>query len=286
MLVSVLTPSFNQGRWIGDNLRSVSCQTYPRIEHVVMDGGSTDNTLAVLRDFGEDEPSVTWRSEPDNGQAHAVNKALLASKGDIIGWLNSDDAYFNSTVVECVVDTFAKYPSVDVVYGHAALVNGDGLILHALWVPRFQRRVFRHINFIPQPTAFVRRSALGMKMLDESFDYAMDRELWLRLGVRGKVKRIPRALAIDRHHSMRKVMNMHDVAEADTLRLDVMYAVNHRHRAYPAAVRFSSGAARIFGLRLLPQMRGDLAFDGHIDSWLALCKRQVAVRRSAMPMGG
>lgn len=90
-LVSVLTPSFNQAQWLGDAIRSVRCQTYPRVEHIVMDGGSSGATLAVLKNAPE---SVIWRSERDGGQSDALNKALALSEGEIIGCLNSDDAYF------------------------------------------------------------------------------------------------------------------------------------------------------------------------------------------------
>src|SRR5258707_986120 len=99
-LVSVVTPSFNQGRWLIENLRSVAVQSYPLIEHVVMDGGSTDGSLAVLADAS---PSVVWESGPDNGQSDAINKAFRRSSGEIIGWLNSDDAYFSSDVVDKAV---------------------------------------------------------------------------------------------------------------------------------------------------------------------------------------
>ena len=91
-LVSILTPSFNQAAWLGDNLRSVACQTYPDIEHVVMDGGSTDGSVDILRAAGD---SIVWRSEPDRGQSDAINKAFSLSHGEIIGWINSDDAYFD-----------------------------------------------------------------------------------------------------------------------------------------------------------------------------------------------
>ncbi|HEY5484813.1 MAG TPA: glycosyltransferase, partial [Propionibacteriaceae bacterium] len=85
-VVSILTPSFNQASFLTDNLRSVACQTYPRVEHIVMDGGSTDDSAVILSDSGSE---VTWRSEPDEGQADAVNRAFRESRGEIIGWLNS-----------------------------------------------------------------------------------------------------------------------------------------------------------------------------------------------------
>jgi glycosyltransferase involved in cell wall biosynthesis len=116
-LVSILTPSFNQARWLVDTLQSVARQTYPHIEHIVMDGGSTDGTVDLLTHAGS---RVTWKSEPDRGQSHALNKALAASTGEIIGWINSDDAYYDVDAVAAVAQCFARHPEVDVVYGHAA----------------------------------------------------------------------------------------------------------------------------------------------------------------------
>src|SRR5713226_6394238 len=113
-LVSILTPSFNQARWLADNLRSVTNQTYPHIEHIIMDGGSTDSSVEILKKAG---PNVRWRSEPDRGQSHALNKAFAESRGEVIGWLNSDDAYFTPTAVAEAVQVFERCPDVNVVYG-------------------------------------------------------------------------------------------------------------------------------------------------------------------------
>ena len=140
-LVSILTPSFNQGRWLGDNLASVAAQSYGSIEHVVMDGGSRDETLDLLE---ATDGRVKWRSEPDRGQSHALNKALGASEGEYIGWLNSDDAYFSRDAVSDVVSVFDADPSVNVVYGPgnwpatSAASNGTRLIWHRL--PIAQRK--------------------------------------------------------------------------------------------------------------------------------------------------
>ena len=125
-LVSILTPSLNQGRWLPDTLHSVAAQTYSNIEHIVMDGGSTDGSVDMLRSAN---PRVRWWSEPDRGQSHALTKGFAVSQGDVIGWLSSDDAYFYRGAVADAVDLFNRYPEVDVLYGHAALVNADGLAL-------------------------------------------------------------------------------------------------------------------------------------------------------------
>jgi glycosyltransferase involved in cell wall biosynthesis len=216
--VSVLTPSFNHGRWLSDNLRSVAGQTYPHIEHVVMDGGSSDESVAILQAAGD---AVVWQSQPDNGQSDAINRAFERSSGEIIGWLNSDDAYFSSDAVAEVVRTFESHPGVGMVYGHAARVDASGNLLYVLWTPPHSRKLLRMgYNPIRQPAAFIRRSAVERDLLvDPAFDFMMDRELWLHLSGRGRFHHLNRILAIDRHHLQRKSFARLDLATADRILL-------------------------------------------------------------------
>jgi glycosyltransferase involved in cell wall biosynthesis len=280
-LVSVLTPSFNQGRFIGDCLQSVRRQTYRPIEHVVCDGGSTDESVEILAGA---EGEVRWVSEPDRGQSHALNKALALANGTVIGWLNSDDAYFDTTAVEAAVDVFERRSEVDVVYGHAALVNADGLVLHMMWVPPPHRRILRLLNPIVQPAVFIRRSALGEIAVNELFHYSMDRELWLRLLRDGRrFARVDRVLAIDRHHATRKVYTRPDLARADEGRLIAEYGVppNARFRSIRKPFKIAS---RLLALRLALRRPGPLAFSGRLGPRRALVVRQLVVPRRAMRM--
>ncbi|MFN8556283.1 MAG: glycosyltransferase family 2 protein [Dehalococcoidia bacterium] len=286
-MVSVLTPSFNQAAWLGDNLRSVATQTYPRIEHVVMDGGSTDGSVELLRAAaGRDGSPVHFRSEPDRGQSHALNKAFAESRGEIIGWLNSDDAYFDRGAVGAVVKFFLRHPEVDVVYGHSALVNASGLILQMNWAPPYSRRLFRLHNFIIQPAAFIRRRALGDFVADEAYDYAMDRELWLRLAQHGTLARIDRVLAIDRHHLQRKSLSRPDLARVDYEMLRDAYGVRSGTRRARIQLKPVKVAFRLLGLTLVPAATRPLAFTGGVDSPGRLAWRQMAVKRAAMPAEG
>jgi glycosyltransferase involved in cell wall biosynthesis len=280
-LVSILTPSFNQARWLADTLQSVARQTYPHIEHIVMDGGSTDGTVDLLAQAGS---RVTWKSEPDRGQSHALNKALAASNGEIIGWINSDDAYYDVDAVAAAARCFARHPDVDVVYGHAALVNADGRILQMLWAPPFRYGLLRVHNFIVQPAAFIRRSALGVTLVDETFHYAMDYELWLRLGQGRRIAKINHVIAVDRNYPERKSVARTDLAEIDYARLRRSYgvpdfspplAVRARQRALKVAIR-------MMGVTLVPRTSAQLAFAGSYDSIGRLAARQVAVTRATM----
>jgi glycosyltransferase involved in cell wall biosynthesis len=279
-LVSILTPSFNQAAWLPDNLRSVACQTYPNIEQVVMDGGSTDGSVDILRAADD---SIRWRSEPDRGQSHAVNKAFAESLGEYIGWINSDDAYFDCRVVEDVVAHFVAHPEVDVVFGHAAQIAEDGTIIWIIWVPWFSRRLLKIVNFIGQPVAFIRRSALDEPMLDETYHFSMDYELWLRLESKGcRFDRINRITAVDRHQRARKGVTLADVLPADIARL----AETHG-RGYPRGKRFLSWGfyawRRAMGALLIPRIPRELAFTGLRTSKWDILRRQLLSWRKKWP---
>jgi glycosyltransferase involved in cell wall biosynthesis len=284
-LVSILTPSFNQARWLPDNLASVASQTYPDIEHVVMDGGSTDGSVKLLEST---TGSVLWRSEPDAGQSAALNKAFAASSGEIIGWLNSDDAYFSTSAVESVVAYFEGHPDVDVVYGHSAYVNADGLVLHMMWTPSFSRWWFRRYDFISQPTVFLRRRAIEEAFLDETFHFAMDYELWLRLAENGRpFHRIDEVLAMDRLQPERKSAVMDDVLRADIDRLRERYGIVGVHPGNRPMVALRGLWSRFAGIRLIrAALQPDLAFAARPTTYGDLLRRQIAARRSRMPVGG
>lgn len=279
-LVSILTPSFNQAQWLTDNLRSVATQTYPHIEHVVMDGGSTDGTVALLEAAGE---SVVWRSEPDKGQADAINKAFAASTGEIVGWINSDDAYFDTGVVADVVAFFDAHPDVDVAYGHCVQTTEDGAFIQILWAPPFDAELLKVADFITQPGIFLRRRVLSEPMLDESFHFALDYELWLRLLSRGaRFARIDRIVGIDRHQPERKSLTLLDVHAADTQRLVSTYGVIPAEEQVARRSRFYI-RQRLAGALLIPRTRTDLAFDAPADPRKGLLARQVFTRKSRWP---
>lgn len=278
-LVSVLTPSFNQRRWLAQTLDSVARQTYPRIEHVVADGGSTDGSAELLR---TSLPSGNWLSEPDRGQSHALNKALERSRGEIIGWLNSDDAYLFDDVVETVIEHFRANPSVDVVYGHAALLSEGDRLLQVIWTPRFDRRLLERFNFISQPAVFIRRSLLEDGFADESFHYTMDRELWLRLSREHEFSRIDGLLAIDRHQPDRKTTLRPDLVGVESTRLVELYglpsgsALEVERRLRKIVYRFRGAPT---ALRLREEHK---AFDWRLDSRLRLLIRQLVTKRRFM----
>ena len=182
MKVSIITPSFNQGKFIERTLQSVASQAGADIEHVVFDGGSTDNTIKVLKSFNS---SIRWVSERDKGQAHAVNKGIRATGGEIIGWLNSDDIYYPNAV-NCVVEFFKKHPEADIVYGMADHIDLNDKPFEPYPTESWDFERLKEVCFICQPALFFRRSIIEKHgLLDDSLRYCMDYEYWLRLGKAG-----------------------------------------------------------------------------------------------------
>lgn len=202
-LVSIVTPSFQQGVFIEKTLESIRLQDYPRIEHIVIDGGSTDETLSVLRSHSD---SIRWLSEPDRGQAHAVNKGLSMARGEIIGWLNSDDTYLPGAVSKAVA-ALSKSSGCLLVYGEAYYSDAHGDIQHRYRTETYSvRNLLRH-DIICQPAVFFHRRLLELAgNLDERYHMAMDYEYWLRCSKITPFLYIPEYLATSRLYADNKTM--------------------------------------------------------------------------------
>jgi glycosyltransferase involved in cell wall biosynthesis len=182
MKVSIITPSYQQANFIGRTLKSVACQNGAEIEHVVFDGGSTDGTVEILTNF---KPEVRWVSRKDKGQANAVNQGICNTDGEIIGWLNSDDIYYDGAI-SCIVEYFQNNPDADVVYGMADHIDKMGNAFEIYPTEPWDFNRLKDICFICQPALFLRRDVIKKHgFLDESLNYCMDYDYWLRLGKAG-----------------------------------------------------------------------------------------------------
>jgi len=185
LAVSVITPSFNQRRFLPFTLASVASQTYSRVEHIVVDPGSTDGALEVARQ----QPGIRLIHEPDAGQADGVNKGFAAATGDVLCWLNSDDVYADTCVIADVVAVFQNNPDVDVVYGRADFVDEEGEFLRHGFVTPKAAELTKSLQYqvgIVQPSVFFRRRVLDITgPLDTEFEFTLDYEFWVRLVLAG-----------------------------------------------------------------------------------------------------
>lgn len=205
--VTVVTPSYNQGEYIRDTIESVLNQTYDNIEYIVMDGGSTDNTVDILKSYGD---RIKWVSEKDGGQADAVNKGIRVAEGEIIGWLNSDDTYYPEAI-EMAVETLLEHPDCVMVYGEGDYIGREGEVTGRYNTKMFSYEQLAEECFICQPTAFFTREAVvNAGLLNADLQLCMDYELWMRLSKQGKVLYRPETLATSRMYEENKTMSRRD----------------------------------------------------------------------------
>ena len=204
-LVSIVTPSLNQARYLRDALDSVRAQTHAPIEHIVVDGGSTDQTLSILAEYD----TVRWISEPDRGQAHAVNKGIALTSGTVVGWLNADDAYEPGAVEQAV----AALDGIGLVYADVTRINDDGVNPRRI---RSRRSwdIWTELNEgngVYSPAVFFTRAAFdAVGALDESLHLAMDYDLWLRIGKRFGARHVDAVWGIQRIHDEAKTVRRFD----------------------------------------------------------------------------
>lgn len=206
---SIVTPSLNQGRFLMDALESVRQQDYPEVEHLILDGKSTDDTVELLGNL-DGKPAwkhLSWKSEADIGQSDALNRGFELSSGDIIGWLNSDDRYRHGCFHH-VAKVFAENPLIDIVYGDLAIMDEQGMIQRVRREIPFDRFIllYNRVLYIPTPSTFFRRRVFhDGNWLKRDLHYAMDYELFLRLANAGyRIEHTPRVLADFRVHPTSK----------------------------------------------------------------------------------
>ena len=202
--ISIVTPSYNQAAYLEQTVRSVLDQSYPNLEYIVCDGGSSDGSADILARLGDHLHH--WASEPDSGHADAINRGMAKAGGEVLAYLNSDDLLLPGALAY-IAGYFAAHPDVDVVYGHRVLIDHNGEEIGRWVMPRHDDEVLRWNDYVPQETLFWRRAiweACGGR-LDGDLRFSLDWDLLLRFRRAGaRFVRVPRFIGAFRVHPAQK----------------------------------------------------------------------------------
>jgi glycosyltransferase involved in cell wall biosynthesis len=217
-LVSIVTPSLNQARFLEAAIQSVLSQSYPRLEYIIVDGGSTDGSVDIIKKYASQ--LAWWVSQRDEGQTDAINKGFERARGRILAWLNSDDTYAPGAVAEAV-NFLDQHPETGLVYGDANYINEAGGVIGKFPAAQTDyRRLRQGYVHIPQQASFFRGDlwkALGP--LDPSFYFAMDYDLWVRIAARSLVRYVPQTWANFRLHASGKTLAADEHCWPEMLRI-------------------------------------------------------------------
>ncbi|OGO25467.1 MAG: hypothetical protein A2Y54_05810 [Chloroflexi bacterium RBG_16_51_16] len=201
-LVSIVTPSFNQAQFLEQTIRSVLDQDYPRIEYFIVDGGSRDGSVDILKKYAN--KLAWWISEKDAGQADAINKGMSRVKGEIVAWLNSDD-YYLPGAIRSAVDTFARHPEVVLIYGDVRAVDEKGRTINLIRYDQLSIEDLLCFEIIGQSSVFMRRYALEKAgKLDPALHFLLDHQLWIRIARLGRLLHVPEVWSAARYHTAAK----------------------------------------------------------------------------------
>jgi glycosyltransferase involved in cell wall biosynthesis len=259
--VTIVTPSFNHGAYIGETIRSVVTQDYPNLEYWIIDGGSTDDSLDIIRRWAGRCPFLRWISEPDRGQSDALNKGFRRASGEIVAWLNSDDLY-EPGAVRRAAEFLSARPSCMLAYSDALIVDERGRPIRVF--PYTQklfnyRRLAEVSDYIAQPSTFIRKAALDrVGLLDESLHWCMDWDLWLRIAQTYPALYFPSLTARMRDYAQTKTRS------GGRRRWREIVAVARRHsgRRFPPAYF-------IYGLEsLATRLKLDRSARARLKGWL------------------
>jgi len=220
-LVSIVTPSYNQAKYLEQTIKSVLEQDYARIEYLVVDGASTDGSVEIIKKYYMESDSLLyekqrqasglhihtidwWVSEKDSGQGDAINKGFAHANGEIIAWLNSDDYYLPGTI-SAVVKVFEEYPDVIMIYGDMLAVDENGRTINTLKYHQLTLQDLLCFQIIGQPGVFFRREAYeNAGGLDTAFHFLLDHHLWIRIAMQGKILHVNQTWSAARYHAEAK----------------------------------------------------------------------------------
>jgi glycosyltransferase involved in cell wall biosynthesis len=217
-LVSIITPSFNQAPYLEETIRSVLSQDHPCLEYMIVDGGSTDGTVEIIKKY--EQKLSWWVSEKDKGQTDAINKGFARASGEFLAWINSDDTY-TPDAVSAAVKYLQEHPNVGMVYGDCNFINEAGRVIGKFNSAQTSYRLLRQgYAHIPQQTMFFRADLWKqVGPLDPSFYFAMDYDLWTRIAARTEIKYIPQTWANFRLHTSGKTIMADDRCWPEMIRV-------------------------------------------------------------------
>jgi glycosyltransferase involved in cell wall biosynthesis len=292
--VTVVTPSFNQAKFLEETIRSVALQTYRPIQHVVVDGASKDGSVEILKrcsaEFANSGYTLDWISEPDRGMPDALGKGFAMARGSVVGWLNSDDVYFDRHVVDISVKELRKHPDVDVVHGDVALISETSGLWMIWCFPRFDYKRALRNYIIPQPTVFFRRVVVERHQIGLLNFVGVDHAYWLEIGREHKFRHVHRVHGGDRDHSGRISTRLSTPLPEESKRYFEIYgegyvptSFDRAHDTFNRVLMRFKGVAYVLQMFASGRFAEDLAFPLRIDSrWKVFC-RQFAMRLTKRP---
>lgn len=215
--VTVITPSFNQAAFLEQTIQSVLSQNYPNLEYWIVDGGSTDGSVDIIRKYAD--RLAGWVSEKDHGQAEAINKGFARATGEIVIWINSDD-YFLPGSIAAAVQVLRDQPDLGLVFGDVVSINGEGEPINVMTYDDWGLDDLMQFNIIGQPGVYMRRSVLEKSgYLDLNYHYLLDHHLWLRMAQFASMRYVPQRWAAARFHAGAKNVNQAAGFGRESLRL-------------------------------------------------------------------
>jgi glycosyltransferase involved in cell wall biosynthesis len=236
MKISIITPSYNQARFIERTIKSVLNQDYNDFEYIIIDGGSTDGTIEILKKYSD---KINWKSEKDNGQTNAINKGLKIATGEIVAYLNSDDTY-KTNALSAVADFFQKNHDIKWVTGKCKIINANDkeirkliTLYKNLFLKKYSFPKLLSENFISQPATFWRRELHEeFGYLNEAEYYAMDYDFWVRIGKKYPAGIINKYLANFRYYSNSKTGKINCKEYLDALRIAEKFRKEYRYSIF------------------------------------------------------
>lgn len=240
--ISIVTPSYNQGRYLDETMLSILNQDYPNFEYIVIDGGSTDESVDIIKKY--QDRLAYWVSQKDRGFGDAINKGFSKATGEIFCWINSDDILFPNAL-KIIGNYFATHPHVDMVFGDRYVIDENSQTLLKLRYQFHTELLFRYGKSIPQECSFWRRS-LHEKVggLDERYTYAIDLELWCKFARNGRMRHIPFFLGAFRRHPDAKSSTIFTKGRAEARQILINYYGKYPSPAVKRLFHISVGVLR------------------------------------------